>query len=96
MVLEEPVEREAEAPLGKPARTAVAARTAICKQFLRRLALVEVLRTGDRRRQEDCGGHAKQGAMSPRPNRSDDVKIVPYPRQAADQAASNASNSAGA
>lgn len=48
VLLQKEIEREVKAPLGEPARAAMAGRAALGKQLCRRLAPIEVLRQGDR------------------------------------------------
>jgi len=61
MLLQIQVEREAEAPLGKPAGAAMAGRAGLRKQFLRGFSRIDIfLRTGRRAAQERNGGERQQ------------------------------------
>ena len=63
VLLQEQIEREGEAVLGKPARAAVAGRAALGKQLWRRLAGVEIFLCRRRARGEHRkGGERKQAA----------------------------------
>jgi hypothetical protein len=61
MVLQEPGQRQVEAPLGKTARAAMAGRAPIGEKLLRRLAGIEILRDGNRRRQDGGGCNSHRG-----------------------------------
>ena len=66
MLLQEQIEREAEAALGEPARAAMAGGAALGEQFRRRLALVEILRDRRAAQRGHHGHNDKAAASDPR------------------------------
>ena len=69
MVFQEPGQREAETPLGKAARAAMAGRATVREELFDRFAGVEVLRRGGRRRQRgDHNSHKGRDDFAPRSN----------------------------
>ncbi len=77
MVLQEPGERQAEAPFRQSPRAAMAGRAAVREELCGRLAGIEVLRGRDRHRQR-ARLRESPGARSRRaPGRNSEINVVP-------------------